>query len=143
MRWAVALVLWRGLEDVEEPLAVGAHLEDARAVAAAVAVVGRGPDRREVVVEQGREALHAELVRAQDVRHLVRFQELVHDAGAEGVARTPVAAEQSVSGRSLAGSEADVKEARPTSVILQSLPSPDQDLTIRGLPLGPRAGFLV
>lgn len=89
MRRAVPLVLGRGLEDVEEPLAVGTDLEDARRVPAAVAVVRRGPHGREVVVEERGEALHAELVRAQDVRHPVRLQELVHHPGAERVTRTP------------------------------------------------------
>jgi hypothetical protein len=96
---AVALVLRRGLEHIKvhralppapaaaAAAAAGADLEDARGVAAAVAVVRRGPHRGEVVVEQHAEALHAQLVRAQDVAHAVRLEELAHDARAEGVPR--------------------------------------------------------
>ena len=50
VRWAVAVVFGCGLEDVEVPFAVGADLEDARAVAAAVAVVRCREDRDDVPV---------------------------------------------------------------------------------------------
>lgn len=57
----------------------GADLQYARAVPASIAVVGRGPHRAEPVVEQDGEALHAELVRAQDVLHVVGLEELAHN----------------------------------------------------------------
>jgi len=61
---AIALVLGRGVKHVEVLLAVRADLEDARHVAAPVAVVGRRPHGRQLVVVQDREAFHAQLVRA-------------------------------------------------------------------------------
>ena len=85
----VSVVLRRSLKDVEEPFTVGAHLEYARGVPTPVAVVRRGPDGGQVVIKQRREALHAELMRAENVRHVVGFQELVHHSGAERVACAP------------------------------------------------------
>lgn len=80
------VVLGGGGEDVEEALAGVADLEDAGHVAAAVAVVGGAPDGAQVVVVEDLEALLAELVGAQDVGHAVDGEELLDDAGAEGVA---------------------------------------------------------
>ena len=80
------VVLRGGGEDVEEALAGVADLEHAGHVAAAVAVVGGAPDGAEVVVVEDLEALLAELVGAQDVRHAVDGEELLDDARAERVA---------------------------------------------------------
>ena len=68
MAWAVPLVFWRGLEDVEVHLAAWTDLQDTRRVSAAVTVVRRRPDRnnrvlREVVlfVSKQRKNWHSKL----------------------------------------------------------------------------------
>lgn len=82
----VHIVLGGSVEDVEEALACVADLEHAGHVAAAVAVVGGAPDGAEAVVVQDLVALLAQLVGAQDMRHIVDLEELLDDLGAEGVA---------------------------------------------------------
>ena len=80
------VVLGRGGEDVEEALARVTDLEHARHIAAAVAVVGGAPHRAQSVVVEHLVALLAELVRAQDVVHVVDGEELLDDLGAKRVA---------------------------------------------------------
>jgi hypothetical protein len=80
------VVLGRGSKDVEEALARVADLEHARHVAAAVAVVGRAPHRAQPVVVEHLVALLAELMRAQDVVHVVDGEKLLDDLGAKRVA---------------------------------------------------------
>lgn len=80
------VVLGRGGEDVEEALARVADLEHAGHVTAAIAVVGRAPDGAEPVVVEDLVPFLAELVRPEDVAHVVDGQELLHHLRAEGVA---------------------------------------------------------
>ena len=54
-------LLWGSLEDLEVLVHMLIQLEDGRDVPAAVAVVGRGPDRDQLLVEHELEALHDEL----------------------------------------------------------------------------------
>lgn len=79
----IALVLGCRVEDVEEPLSAGRHLEDTGHIPAPVAVVWRAPDCRELVVELDGEALHAQLVGAEDMVHAVQREELLDDRRAE------------------------------------------------------------
>ena len=70
------VVLRRRLEDFEVLVEVLVQLEDGGDVAAAVAVVGRGPHGHQRVVEHVLVALHDELVRARDELDGVRRVEL-------------------------------------------------------------------
>jgi hypothetical protein len=72
LAWPIALVLRRGIKYVEEHTLIRAHLQYTRHIPTAVTVIWSGPDGRQVAVEEGSVALHAELVRAQDVRESVR-----------------------------------------------------------------------
>lgn len=81
------IILRRGVEDVEDPLPPIADLEHARHVPTPVAVIRRAPDRAQPIVVEDLISLLAELVRAEDVVHLVDFQELLHHLRTEGVAR--------------------------------------------------------
>ena len=81
------VVLRRRVKDIEEPLPLIAHLKHTRHIPAPVAVVRRAPDRTQPIVVQDLIALLAELVRAQDVVHLVDIEELLHHLCAKGVAR--------------------------------------------------------
>jgi hypothetical protein len=81
----VPVVLRGRVEDVEEHAAAGPDLEYASRVPASIAVVRCRPHRRQVLLKQGRVALHAELVGSEDVRHLVDLEELVDDSRAKGV----------------------------------------------------------
>lgn len=129
----VPLVLWCGLKDVEvHGTLARADFEDARRVAATVAVIRGGPDGGEVVVEQDAVALHAELVGAQDVGHVVCFQEFSDDAGAKGVSGTAARDEERNAG----------DEEGRTGGIWQNPPCLDRGLTIRGPPWDPRGVFL-
>lgn len=83
----ISFILRRRIKHIKVLLPVRPDLEDARHIAAAVTIVGRGPDGREFVIVEDREAFHAELVRAEDVNHVVRVEELVDDLGAKSVAR--------------------------------------------------------
>lgn len=85
---AVPFVFRCSFENVKVLLASGPDLENACRIAAAVAVVRRGPDSREKIVIQDAVAFHAKLVRAEDMCHIVNLQELANDARAEGVPRT-------------------------------------------------------
>lgn len=76
---SIALILRRRIKDIEMLLAIRPNLEDTRHVAASIAVVRRRPDGRELVVVQDRKAFHAELVRAEDVHHVVAVEELLND----------------------------------------------------------------
>lgn len=88
-------------------------------------------------VEEGREALHAQLVRAQDVRHAVCFEEFVDDAGAEGVA----CASGGVS--VMWGGKEEMREGKGrTWGILRSPLFRGLGLTRRGRPLDPHVGSL-
>lgn len=104
----ISLILGRRIKHIKVLLAVRPDLENTRHVATAVAIVGRGPDGREFVVVEDREAFHAELVRAEDVDHVVRVEELVDDLGAKSVARASAHKEDAASsvreGRKGAGS---------------------------------------
>ena len=79
------IILRRGVKHIEEPLRLIADLEHARHVAAPVAVIGRAPDRAQPIIIEDLIALLAELVRAEDVRHFVDVEELLHHLGAESV----------------------------------------------------------
>ena len=81
------IILRRRVEDIEEPFRLIAHLEHARHVAAPVAVIRGAPDGAQPVFVEDLVALLAELVRAQDVVHLVDVEELLDHLGAERVAR--------------------------------------------------------
>ena len=81
------IILRRRVEHVEDPVPLIAHLEHARHVAAPIAVIGRAPDGAQLVIVQDLIALLAELVRAEDVVHLVDIEELGHHLGAERVPR--------------------------------------------------------
>ena len=80
------LVFWGGLERIKVARAVGPDLEDRGEVAAAVAVVRCGPHGAEAVVVEHAVPLHAELVCAEDVVHVVHLQEVLHDGRAKRVA---------------------------------------------------------
>lgn len=86
----VPLVLRRRVKDVEVHPTARADFQDARSVPAPVAVVRGRPNGREAVVEKDAKPLHAQLVRTQDVRHVVDVEEPPDDAGAKGVACTAV-----------------------------------------------------
>lgn len=83
----VVFVLRCGFKGIKMARAVRPHFEDRREVSAAVAVVGRGPHGAEAVVVQDAVPLHAQLVCAQNVRHLVHLEEVLHDRRAKRVAR--------------------------------------------------------
>ena len=107
----ISLILGRPIKHIKVLLAVRPNLENTRHVAAAVAIVGRGPDGREFIVVEDRETFHAELVRAEDVDHVVRVEELVDDLGAKSVARTSAHREDAASSVSSDG-WAEFKEIR-------------------------------
>ena len=86
-----ACVLRRRVEDLELGREVLVELEDGGHVAAAVAIVGRGPHRHEAVVEHELVALHDELVRAADEAEAVAVVELLHNVRAKEVARAALA----------------------------------------------------
>ena len=83
------IVLRRGIKDVEEPLPLIADLEHARHVPAPIAVIWRAPDRAQPVVVEDLIALLAKLVRAENMRHVVHIEELLHDLGAKSIPRAP------------------------------------------------------
>ena len=83
------IILRRGIKDIEEPLPLIADLEHARHVPAPVAVIGRAPDRAQPIVIKNLISLLAELVRAEDMRHFIDVEELLHHLGAESVAGAP------------------------------------------------------
>jgi hypothetical protein len=71
-------------EELEVPLELVVQAEDGRHVAAAVAIVGSGPNRYEVLVlEVVLVALHDELVGAADELDAIDVTELIRHFGAE------------------------------------------------------------
>lgn len=71
------VVVWARIEDIEKAFAGVTNFQHASHVPAAVAVVWCTPYSAEPVVKQDLEAFLAELVRTQDVRHGVDFEELL------------------------------------------------------------------
>ena len=87
---SIPLVLRCGFKHVKVHTPTWPHFENTRRVAATITIVGCGPYRGEVLVKEGRVAFHAELVCAEDVRHVVCLEKFVDDARAKGVSRTPI-----------------------------------------------------
>ena len=81
----VQIILRRRIKHIEVPVPLIAHLEHARHVPAPIAVIRRAPDGAQPVIVQDLIALLTELVRAEDVVHLVDVEELLDDLCAEGV----------------------------------------------------------
>ena len=81
------IILRRRVKHIEDPVPLIAHLEHARHVAAPIAVIRRAPDGAQPVVVQDLIALLTELVRAEDVAHLVDVEELLDHLCAESVSR--------------------------------------------------------
>ena len=79
------IILRRRVEDIPLPLTPRADFQYTGQIAASVAVVGCAPDRRQSVVEHDHVPFITQLVRAQDVRHTVDFQELLHHLRSESV----------------------------------------------------------
>lgn len=88
MTRSIPLVLRCSFEHVKVHTPTWPHFENTRRVTATITIVGRGPDRGEVFVKEGRIAFHAELVCAENVRHVVRLEEFVDDARTKGVSCT-------------------------------------------------------
>jgi hypothetical protein len=82
----VLIILRCRRKDIEEAFPRVADLKHRCHVPAPVAVVGRAPDGAQPVVVEDLVAFLAELVRPQDVRHVVDGEELLDDLRAEGVA---------------------------------------------------------
>ena len=72
------IVLRRRIKDVEEPLHLIADLEHARHVPTPVAVIRRAPYRAQPIVIEHLIPLLTQLMRAQDMRHLIDVEELFH-----------------------------------------------------------------
>ena len=78
------IVIWDGGEDLEGGLEVLVDLHDGGDVAAAVAVVGRGPDGDDILLgEVVLEALHYELVGAGNKAEAIDVVELAGDLAAK------------------------------------------------------------
>lgn len=75
----VLVVLWRSIEYVKVAFALDTDFKDRGEVTTAVAVIWRRPHGRELVIEQNLVAGVAELVRSEDVRHLIGVQEPLHN----------------------------------------------------------------
>lgn len=73
---SMQIILRRRIKHIEDPVPLIAHLEHARHVPAPIAVIRRAPDGAQPIVVQDLIALLTELVRAEDVAHLVHAEEL-------------------------------------------------------------------
>ncbi len=80
------IILRRRCKHIEEPLSCIADLQYTRHIATSITVIGCAPNGAESVIVQDLVAFLAELMCAQDVRHVVYFEELFHDLRAKGVA---------------------------------------------------------
>jgi hypothetical protein len=87
---SVPLVLWRGVKHVKMLLPAGTDFQDRGHVATPVAVIRGGPHGREAIVVQDREPFHAELVRSENVGHVVEREKVFDNLGAERVTRAAV-----------------------------------------------------
>ena len=80
---SIPLVFRRRIEYIEVLSCTWSNFEDACHVAASVAVVRRRPYRRQSIVVHDAEPLHAQLMRSEDMYHVVDFEELLHDLRSE------------------------------------------------------------
>lgn len=60
-----------------------------RHIATAITIIRRTPNRRQLVIVQNTEPLHAQLMRTQNVVHVVPLQEMIDDGRAESVPCAP------------------------------------------------------
>ena len=81
------IIFRRRIKDIEEPLSLIADFEHTGHIPTPIAIIRRAPDRAQPVVIEDLIALLTELVRAEDMVHLVDIQELLHHLCAESVAR--------------------------------------------------------
>jgi hypothetical protein len=82
------VVLWRGIEDVEEALSIVADFEHTGHVSASVTVVRSAPYSAQSVVIQHLISFLTELVGSQNMRHVVDLEKLLDHLGTKRVARS-------------------------------------------------------
>lgn len=80
MSRSISLVLRCSFKHIKVHTPTRPHFENTRRIPTTITIVWCGPYRGEVFVKEGRIPFHAELVRAEDMRHVVRLEEFVDDA---------------------------------------------------------------
>lgn len=88
LKWTVMLIFRRRFERVEVACPIRSHFQDRCKVPTSVAIVGCRPHRTEPIIVQDIVALHTQLMRSQDVRHMIAFKKVLDDGGTKRITST-------------------------------------------------------